>query len=709
VEKSGETTGYPLILAFMARIKVFFWRKQMKSFTGKLILFFAALSMTFILPGRLFAQENLDLDKIVVTASRNEQQASQTSASITIITQEDIKAANASNIPELFKARSSVNVKDYYGNGTKASVDILGFGEMAPQNTLVLVDGRRVNEIDLSGVDWTQIPLETVERVEIIRGKGAVLYGDNAANGVINIITKKGSGKPSLEFEAKAGSFDLEKQRLSLSGAENKFSYFLNASREFTNGYRDNSDFSSQDISSKLTLQASELLDLDFAWSYHDADYGMPGALRESQLLTRGRRETLFPLDTAGEKDWYAALGSKFALAQDIALDTGISFRRRRLDNQQLSSQSIDGRKIDTFGFTPSVTLSQPLLEKPNKLIIGYDLYRVDSINDAYSYSGAAFYQGEKTRTTDIDKDNYAMYAQDQVSLSEKLIANAGYRFDKTRYTFLSLPQQGAWTADPWWTGTIVNDLLTVKKSAIDLGLSYIYRKNSNIFFDYSRNFRLPTTDEYYSLWADPPVNINLKTQTANYYTAGINHSFNKKVKAKLSLFTMSVRNELYYDPNPLTSSNTNYDKTLHRGLETECEFAPNEKVTVLSGYAFTEAFFNGGTYNHNQIPMVPRHKVFAKLSVKPNAAWNISTVAQYNGRKYFINDQSNSYSPLKDYLTVDARIAYNLKKGSVYIGINNIFDSRYSDYGAISTVYNEKGYYPAPGRNIVTGASLKF
>ena len=64
--------------------------------------------------------------------------------------------------------------------GKSASVDIRGFGETAPLNTLVLVDGRRVNEIDLSGVDWTQIPLDQIERIEIVRGAGSVLYGDNA-------------------------------------------------------------------------------------------------------------------------------------------------------------------------------------------------------------------------------------------------------------------------------------------------------------------------------------------------------------------------------------------------------------------------------------------------------------------------------------------------------------------------------------------------
>lgn len=672
------------------------------------VLFFCAASAS--------AQE-VDLEKILITPYGFEESVTKTSASVSVITAADIKRSNAQSIPDVLKYQSNIDVKDYYGNGTKVTVDLRGFGEMSGQNTLVLVDGRRVNEIDLSGADWTQLPLDTVERIEVVRGKGAVLYGDNAAAGVVNIITKKGSGLPAWEAETAAGSYNFEKQRLALSGSQGMFSYYMNTQRQFTNGYRDNSDFSAQDLSTRLTVEPMQTLRLGLSGSYHNADYGMPGALRESQLRTRSRRDTMFPADTAGEKDWYTMLDGRFLAAEDISLDAGLSFRRRRLDNQQLTSQSVDGRRIDTIGFTPSATFSQPLAGKESALKIGYDLYRVDSTIDAYSYSGLTFYQGAKTRATDIDKDSWALYAQEQLSLTEKLTANAGYRYEKARYSFLSLPQDGAWTADPWWTSTVVNDRLNVKKRAVELGLSYAYAAHSSVFADYSRNFRLPTTDEYYSLWAFPPVNLNLKPQTADCYTLGINHVFSDSLKAKASVFTMSVRNELYYDP--LTYTNTNYDKTRHRGAEAEVEYALTKQVRVLGGYAYTRAFFDGGAYNRNQIPMVPLHKVFSSVSYRPAEQWLFSATGRYCARQYFINDQAHAYTPLKDFATLDAKASYSFKlggscarpclQGSVYAGVNNIFDARYSEYGAISTMYNEKGYYPAPGRNVVCGTTVEF
>ena len=114
--------------------------------------------------------------------------------------------------------------------GRQQSVDIRGFGETGALNTLVLVDGRRVNEIDLSGVDWSQIPLDQVERIEIVRGPGSVLYGDNAVGGVINIITKR----PEKPFLASAGvvigSYTYNKESGSVSGKWGPLSAILNAS-----------------------------------------------------------------------------------------------------------------------------------------------------------------------------------------------------------------------------------------------------------------------------------------------------------------------------------------------------------------------------------------------------------------------------------------------------------------------------------------------
>ena len=152
----------------------------------------------------------MTLEEVVVTATRDVEEIRKIPANVTVITKEEIEQSNAQNRVDLLRDEVGVVVRDFYGNGKTASVDIRGFGETAPLNTLVLVDGRRVNEIDLSGVDWTQIPLDQIERIEIVRGAGSVLYGDNAVGGVINIITKKPEKPFSARVGGAVGSYQLQ-------------------------------------------------------------------------------------------------------------------------------------------------------------------------------------------------------------------------------------------------------------------------------------------------------------------------------------------------------------------------------------------------------------------------------------------------------------------------------------------------------------------
>ncbi|NIP41090.1 MAG: TonB-dependent receptor plug domain-containing protein, partial [Candidatus Aenigmarchaeota archaeon] len=159
---------------------------------------------------------------------------------------------NAQTVVEVLKTQVGILVRDFLGNGKTASVDVRGFGETAPSNTLVLIDGRRANEITLAGVDWSQIPLDRVERIEIIRGMGSVLYGDSAVGGVINIITKKGKGRPSFEAETNYGSYRFNSQRGGVSGSQKGFSYSLSGSHQGTKGYRENNEFRANDFGGKF-------------------------------------------------------------------------------------------------------------------------------------------------------------------------------------------------------------------------------------------------------------------------------------------------------------------------------------------------------------------------------------------------------------------------------------------------------------------------
>ncbi|MGD9034580.1 MAG: TonB-dependent receptor plug domain-containing protein, partial [Desulfobacteraceae bacterium] len=204
--------------------------------------------------------EPVMMKEVVVTGTRIEERIERIPASISVIDEQDIKNSNARNVAEILRSEQGIVVRDLLGNGKTAQVDLRGFGETGPYNNLVLVDGRRVNEIDLSGVDWTQIPLDQVERVEIVRGTGTVLYGDNAVGGVINIITKVPSEGLTVAAGGLVGSYSRHKERFGIRGGGPNYGASLFGSYESTDGYRENNEFRAKDIGGNIVFDSTEYL-----------------------------------------------------------------------------------------------------------------------------------------------------------------------------------------------------------------------------------------------------------------------------------------------------------------------------------------------------------------------------------------------------------------------------------------------------------------
>ena len=323
----------------------------MKRFYSSVILTIFCLFIPCLL---LAQQEEVTLGEIVVTATRDVEEVRKIPANVTVITREEIERSNAQVVADVLRDEVGVVVRDFYGNGKTASVDVRGFGETAPLNTLVMVDGRRVNEIDLSGVDWTQIPLDQIERIEIVRGSGSVLYGDNAVGGVINIITKK----PEKAFSAQAGialgSYHFNKENGSVGGKWGSLGAILNFGYNATDGYRDNGWFRAKDIGGRITYDANESIALSLDGSFHRDDQGLPGGIPET-LLEEDRRATLRPEDKAETDDGYLDFGMKARLWDVGRIEADLSYRERQVEDFFRSFSFQDDRKSDNLGLHPKI------------------------------------------------------------------------------------------------------------------------------------------------------------------------------------------------------------------------------------------------------------------------------------------------------------------------------------------------------------------
>jgi iron complex outermembrane receptor protein len=156
----------------------------------------------------LSLEELMGVDVVVTSVSRSEQSLSRTAAAVYVITAEEIERSGATSIPELLRLAPGVDVARLDSN--RWAVSIRGFNDQFANKLLVLIDGRSVYTPLFSGTFWDvqDVPLRDIERIEVIRGPGGPLWGANAVNGIVNIITKHSSQTAGAKGSLTVGDYD---------------------------------------------------------------------------------------------------------------------------------------------------------------------------------------------------------------------------------------------------------------------------------------------------------------------------------------------------------------------------------------------------------------------------------------------------------------------------------------------------------------------
>ena len=380
-------------------------------------------------------QEPVMMKEVVVTATRYEEKTVTVPASVSVITEEDIANSTAQDVPSILMREAGIYVIDIAGNRRAYRVDRSGFGETASSNTLALVDGRRINNPDLSATDWWMIPLDRVERIEIIRGsRGSVLYGDNATSAVINIITKEGE-----EFKAgllgAGGSWDTITTNAYVSGTHKNLSYAVSGKLYDTDGYRENSQVNSDDVGLNLGYLFGEKAKVSLSGGYHKDDSGLPGALRLSELQAGiPRTATVHPDDFANTEDNYIQLNPELFFLQHSLFKTPLSYRKR--DTLQFATfvggQFEGNTEIKSVTASPQFVIKEPISRFDNNLTFGFDYYKADE--DIFNET--LFFGFPSIGEFELEKKNYAFYIHDEFHPLKSLTLSAGLRYDTVEYKF---------------------------------------------------------------------------------------------------------------------------------------------------------------------------------------------------------------------------------------------------------------------------------
>ena len=192
-------------------------------------VFLVALATSFTLP--TIAEEQ---SPIIVTATRTAQTVDESLSSVTVITKKQIEQQQASDLYELLASIAGIDMINAGGSGKDTSLYMRGTNTGHVQ---VLIDGVQIGSATLGQASYQHIPIEMIERIEIVRGSRASLYGSEAIGGVIQIFTNKSGKENNLTFSSSIGSYETKKNAIGLSGNSNKTSYSIQASTLTTDGF----------------------------------------------------------------------------------------------------------------------------------------------------------------------------------------------------------------------------------------------------------------------------------------------------------------------------------------------------------------------------------------------------------------------------------------------------------------------------------------
>ena len=606
--------------------------------------------LLLVLPGSVLAREedspryDIDLERIVVTPSKVEQIYRYSTQNTSIVAEEDIESSGITEVTEVLDLLPSVDILEYGSAGSTRSVHIRG---ASSSQVLTLVDGRPVNTPRDGATDFNQIPLSNIERIEVLRGPASSIYGANAVGGVINIITKSGKDKMQTETLNKFGSFNTKFSSFTNGHKIKDLDYFISYDYLASHGHRDNSDYLSNNVNTKLGYQLDDDNHIGLASGYFNSEVGAPGLL--SNIDLDDQQETF-------KKFIDVTYNGKFFEGQDIVLK--LFHNTDRLEFIE-TFEPIDKSTHQTKVYAVDAQVSHVLFDVFRTAVgMSYQEHRLNSSTSSkHEYDLKAFYFELETDLFNKGSLKLGARRDDYSNFGDKLSPSASFNY---------------WLFD------------SIKLH----GLA-------------ARSFRAPTFNDLYWPREDWGAgggvegNASLSPEKAESCEVGVSGYFLKSFKIDSTLFKTNfddliewtVDNAWWYRPQNTSSASI-------KGLELETEFVIKDNLKANFNYTYLES------KNKNTKKWLiyrPRHLYKLRLAYSPAPKYEFGVSAIYKTKRYA---NANNTSTLGKHYVVNSNFSYKINDNAQFLlNAKNIFDEE----------YQEERDYSMPGRAFYSGIKLTF
>ena len=590
-----------------------------------------------------------------------------------IYTSRDIKNSHSKNLYDFLNTYTSVNTLPSYGNPFSQQIDLRGYGlANGYQNIVISLNGRRLNNIDMTPQLLSSIPIEKIKRIEIIKGSGSVEYGDGANAGVINIITKDFRGIDIKNYiashETRYGSFGfgVKKDKISLEGYIDKTQ--SDGDKVVANdGTRDKKDNSNKSF--KFAYYPKDGTKLYIGKSFSKMHVIYPNALTLSQYDTNPK--------TVPSPSWGVLYNKQYF--EDNILSYGFNYAIN--DNYSLKMNGNNEDKVSDY-----ITYNN----RSNYDYNSYNArlnYKKDNLKIA---TGVNLFYGKRENSSVTKKDNLALFLSGYY-FKDRNSYSLGFRREKIKYSYESSTQDLA-----------QNNYL----NAYEFGYNYKLTKNSSLFANFTHSFEAPDVDRFFLFGGG--FNGFIKPMKVDTYNLGYNN-FTYPNKLKLTLFYANIKDEIYYDTT--TFKNTNLDKTRKYGFEVYDKYNIYYNLFASLNYDFVATKIkknsNNPSIEKREIPGVAKHSIKLSLGYNPTYRTSLLLTQIYRSKAYAMSDFDGSYGKMPSFNMTNFKVSYKYKKFNIYAKVDNIFDKKnalFADSGF------SLGVYPSDyERTFMVGVNAKF
>ncbi|MFV3093010.1 TonB-dependent receptor [Pseudomonas sp. GW6] len=601
-----------------------------------------------------------------------------TPASVAVIDRQQIDDSAATSLLDLLRSQAGVQIRDIMGDGNRAVISLRGFGDNAINNILVLVDGRRLNQPNLSGPALNSVALANIERIEIVRGAGTVLYGDQAVGGVINIVTRTPQSREAY-LEASRGSHDLEAYRGHIFqplGAG--FSLYASGETRNRDNYRDHNHANYSSAFTRLRYDHDSGHAL-YEYQSIDDELLYPDALSLAQRRADRRQSVSSAWNDSKTQVHRLALEQQLGSIWTANLDYSHS------DQDGVGSFGVGRYDQDTRieSVSPRLTgrFDTPL--GSSTLLLGHD--RI--VSDYQTSWGS---DAEQTL-----KDWYGQYSQ---QLGSDLTLTLGYRSSKVEDS-----------------DHAANRRHDDREGSSSIGLSWQANEQTRLFLKREDVLRWANVEE--NGFVLPDVTF-LKPQTGSSWESGI--EWRDAIQSyQATLYRLDLNDELMYDSaiaNPMpwdplaTGANINLDKTRRDGLLLEARRQLSDRLAIGGQYSFTDSEYRAGSFRGNEVPWVARHTASANLNylILPGLTGYLEAV--YTGARYLASDDAQQLPREGGHTLFNAALSYERQGFVGKLRVNNLTGKRYDSYATYSQwTPGNKGLYPAAREDVQLSIGYRF